>query len=284
MNKKLTAFAFVLIFIFAFAIPAFAVPEPPTSGTVPTERLYPLLVDDANLLSSDEEASLLLKLEEISSRQEMDVAVITVETLGSRNVETYTDDFYDYYGYGQGNGKDGVMFLISMGERQAHMTAVGKGIKTFTDAGRDFILDEYVMPQIKKGNYAQAFDDFATQCDEFITQAKTASPFDVGNMPKGKFKRPDDIWIVVAVVAGLIAAFAVSSKLKKQMKTVEFKEAANEYSVPGSMVITGSFDRFITSRTTQRLIQKESSGGSGGGSTTHTSSSGTTHSGSSRGF
>lgn len=281
MKKRLTAFAFVLILVFAFAVPAFAVPEPPTSGLVPSERLYPLLVDDANLLSENEKAELLSKLEEISSRQGMDVAVITVETLGSRSVEAYTDDFYDYYGYGQGSGKDGVMFLISMGERMVHMTAVGRGITAFTDAGRDFILDECVMPQIKSENYSKAFDAFAAQCDGFITQAKTGKPFDNGNLPKGEFKRPDDVWILVAVAAGIIITFLVSAKLKKQMKTVELKAEATDYAVPGSLVITGSSDRFVTARTTQTRIANESSGG---GSSTHTSSSGTTHSGSSRGF
>lgn len=281
MNKRLTAFAFVLILIFSLAVPVLAVPEPPMSGTVAAERMYPLLVDDADLLSADEEAALLAKLEEISSRQGMDVAVITVNTLGSRDVRTYTDDFYDYYGYGRGESKDGVMFLISMGERQAHMTAVGRGITAFTDAGRDFILDEYVMPLIKSESYAEAFDAFAEQCDGFITQAKNGEPFDVGNMPKGEFKRPDDIWLIAAIAVGVIATVLVSKKLTGQMKTVESKAEASDYAVPGSMVITGRYDNFVTTRTTRTAIQKESSGG---GSSTHTSSSGSTHSGSSRGF
>lgn len=288
MNKKLTAFAFILILVFVFAVPIFAVPAPPNTGDVPSERMYPLLIDDADLLSAQEEATLLSKLEEISSRQGMDVAVITVETLGSRDVQAYTDDFYDYYGYGQGESKDGVMFLISMSERMVHMTAVGKAIRTFTDAGRDFILDEYVMPQIKKSNYAKAFDIFATKCDEFITQAKTDIPFDVYNMPRGRFKRPDDTWILVAIIAGVFVTLLVSKNLKKQMKTVEFKAEANNYTVPGSMNLTESSDRFVTTRTTQRVIQDGSRGGGGsgggGGSTTHISSSGTTHSGSSRSF
>ena len=281
MNKRLTAFAFVLILIFSLAVPVLAVPEPPMSGTVAAERMYPLLVDDADLLSADEEAALLAKLEEISSRQGMDVAVITVNTLGSRDVQTYTDDFYDYYGYGRGESKDGVMFLISMGERQAHMTAVGSGITAFTDAGRDFILDEYVMPLIKAESYAEAFDAFAEQCDGFITRAKNGEPFDVGNMPKGEFKRPDDIWLIAAIAVGVIATVLVSKKLTGQMKTVESKAEASDYAVPGSMVITGRYDNFVTTRTTRTAIQKESSGG---GSSTHTSSSGSTHSGSSRGF
>lgn len=281
MKKRITALAFALVLVLAFAIPAFAVPQPPHSGEKPTERLYPLLVDDADLLTAEEEATLLSKLEEISARQKTDVAVITVETIGDRDVETYTDDFYDYFGYGQGEACDGVMFLISMKERQAHMTAVGSGITAFTDAGRDYILDEYVMPLISDENYAAAFDAFATQCDGFITQANTGKPYDVGNLPKGELTRLDDTWIIIAIVAGVIVTFIVSSKLKKQMKTVELKPEANSYAVPGSLRITGSYDTFVNSRVTSRAIEKNTSSG---GSSTHTSSSGTSHSGSSRSF
>ena len=281
MKKRITALAFALVLVLAFAIPAFAVPQPPHSGEKPTERLYPLLVDDADLLTAEEEATLLSKLEEISARQKTDVAVITVETIGDRDVETYTDDFYDYFGYGQGEACDGVMFLISMKERQAHMTAVGSGITAFTDAGRDYILDEYVMPLISDENYAAAFDAFATQCDGFITQANTGKPYDVGNLPKGELTRLDDTWIIIAIVAGAIVTFIVSSKLKKQMKTVELKPEANSYAVPGSLRITGSYDTFVNSRVTSRAIEKNTSSG---GSSTHTSSSGTSHSGSSRSF
>lgn len=281
MKNRITALVFALVLAFAFAIPAFAVPQPPRSGEKPSARLYPLLVDDADLLSDEEEKTLLSKLDEISARQKTDVAVITVKSIGARNVEEYTDDFYDYFGYGQGEACDGVMFLITMEERQAHITTTGSGTTAFTDAGRDYILDECVMPLISDENYAAAFDAFATQCDDFITQAKTGKPYDVGNLPKGELTRLDDTWIIIAIVAGIIVTVIVSSKLKKQMKTVEFKPEANSYAVPGSLRITGSYDAFVNSRTTSRAISQNTDSG---GSSTHTSSSGTSHGGSSRSF
>lgn len=280
MKNRITALVFTLVFAVVFAIPVLAVPQPPRSGEKPSERLYPLLVDDAELLSDEEEKALLSKLGEISARQKMDVALITVKSIGARDIETYTDDYYDYFGYGQGDSCDGVMFLISMDERQTHITTTGSGTTAFTDAGRDYILDKCVMPLISEENYAAAFDAFATQCDDFITQAKTGKPYDVGNLPKGELTRLDDTWIIIAIVAGIIVTVIVSSKLKKQMKTVEFKPEANSYAVPGSLRITGSYDTFVTTKMTSRVIKKDSSDGS----STHTSSSGTSHGGSSRSF
>ena len=283
MKKRLTISALVLLLIFALALPTLAADVPPTSGQAAQQRLYPLLVDDAQLLSDTEEARLLATLEEISARQKMDVAVITVAQLDGRTVEAYTDDFYDYFGYGQQNTRDGVMLLLSMGERELHMTAVGRGIRAFTDAGRAYILDECVMPLLSDGAYAEAFGEFAAQCDAFITQAKTGEPYDGSFMPKGEFKPLGFIWLILAVAAGAIITASVSGRLKKQMKSVERQRAAASYAVDGSLAITGRYDQFITTRRTQTPRAK-SSGSSSTGSTTHTSSSGTTHSGTSRKF
>ena len=283
MKKRLTISALVLLLIFALALPTLAADVPPTSGRPAQQRLYPLLVDDAQLLSDAEEARLLATLEEISTRQKMDVAVITVAQLDGRTVEAYTDDFYDYFGYGQQPTKDGVMLLLSMGERAVHMTAAGRGIRAFTDAGRAYILDECVMPLLGDGAYAEAFNAFAAQCDAFITQAKTGKPYDGSFMPKGEFEPLGVIWLIVAAAAGAVITAGVSGKLKKQMKSVKRQRAAASYAVNGSLAITGQYDQFVTTRRTQ-TPRAQKSGGSSTGSTTHTSSSGTAHSGTSRNF
>ena len=103
MKKRITAIVFACVLVLVSALPAFAVPAPPYSGTVADERAYPLLVDDADILSDYDEQRLLTKLESISTKWDMDVAIVTIENLDSRDIEAYTDDFYDYYGYGCGD-------------------------------------------------------------------------------------------------------------------------------------------------------------------------------------
>ena len=106
MKKRITAFVFACVLVLVSALPAFAVTAPPYSGTVADERAYPLLVDDADILSDYDEQRLLTKLESISTKWDMDVAIVTIENLDSRDIEAYTDDFYDYYGYGRGDDHD----------------------------------------------------------------------------------------------------------------------------------------------------------------------------------
>lgn len=297
MKKRITAFVFACVLVLVSALPAFAVPAPPYYGTAANERAYPLLVDDADILSDYDEQRLLTKLESISTKWDMDVAIVTIENLDNRDIEAYTDDFYDYYGYGCGDNHDGIMFLISMGDRKWHITTTGSAINIFTDAGQNYIMST-VQPKLSAGTYYDAFDSFISLCDDCIDQAENGEPYDVNNMPDGydadgtpqdsQSKEPLPLfWIPLSIVIALVVALLVGMHYKNELKTVRFKAEANSYVVPGSMNITVSNDQFIRSHVTRTAIPKSNDndlGSSGGGSSTHSSSSGSSHGGSSGSF
>ncbi len=95
---------------------------------VPAMASPPLVVDDADLLTDIEEIVLLDKLGEISSRQGMDVVVVTTDSLGGKSPMAFADDYYDYNGYAE----DGILLLISMEERDCWISTAGYGIVAFT--------------------------------------------------------------------------------------------------------------------------------------------------------
>lgn len=231
------------------------------------------LVDNADLLNDSEETALLKKLDEISERQKMDVVVVTVESIGGKTREAYADDFYDYNGYGYGADHDGVLLLVSMENRDWHITTTGYGITAFTDAGIKYLSEQF-LDDLGDGNYAAAFTTYAEKCDEFITQAKTGEPYDNGNLPK----EPYDflMWILISAVVGVIAAFIITRAMKGKLKTVRFQPAASNYVRQGSMNLTNSQDIFLYTHIDRKPRPKENSSG---GSSTHTSSSGTSHGG-----
>ena len=90
--------------------------------TVPEERQLPRLVDNAGLLNGFEAEQVLEYLDQVSEKQKMDIAVVTVPSLGGKDVQAYADDFYDDNGYGMGEDDDGILLLISMSEREWAMT------------------------------------------------------------------------------------------------------------------------------------------------------------------
>ena len=78
----------------------------------------------------------------------------------------YADDFYDYNGYGYGDSNDGLILIVVMDTSDWWISTCGKAIKTFTDAGIEYI-GEQIVPYLSNGDYYGAFDKFADLCDEF---------------------------------------------------------------------------------------------------------------------
>lgn len=74
----------------------------PSGGTIPQERLQPRLVDQADLLTDTQEDSLQKELDDISNKLDFDVAIVTVDSTGSRTPQAFADDYYDYNGFGMG--------------------------------------------------------------------------------------------------------------------------------------------------------------------------------------
>lgn len=253
---------------------------------VSAEGDLPRLCDYADLLSDSEEAELLNKLDEISERQQMDVVVVTVDSLEGMSVVDYADDFYDYNGYGFGEGRDGILFLLSMGERQWNITTRGYAITVFTDAGMEY-MEDWIVTDLKGGAYAAAFTTFADYCDRYITQAATGMPYDVDNLPSEPF--PYFMLLIFCFAIAFVIALIATAIMKGQLKSVGNRWRADEYVKKDSMKLTKKNDLFLYRHVERREKPKEdtssssgsssNSGGSKGGSTTHVSSSGATHGG-----
>lgn len=237
------------------------------------ERQGHYVIDDAGLITVEQANALEEKLNEISTRQGFDVVVVTTNTLDGKTAEAYADDYYDYNGYGQGDSFDGCLLLVSMEDRDWHISTTGYGITALTDAGIDYISDHFVS-YLSDGNYNLAFNTYADLVDEFVTHAKTSSPYDVGNLPKDA-KKFEIKFLLYGLITGFIAALIIVSVLKAQLKSVSHKTEANEYLVEGSLCVTNQSDTFVTAHVSKTRREKSS----GGGSSTHTGSSGTSHGG-----
>ncbi|MGN0474350.1 MAG: TPM domain-containing protein [Acutalibacteraceae bacterium] len=283
MKKRIIALFMAVMMICISAAPAFAADEEASEITseIPATRQLPRLVDNANLLDDFDARYLSAKLDEISKRQQMDVVIVTINSLEGKTATEYADDFYDYNDYGFGNDADGVLLLVAIDDRKWAISTCGSGIDIFTDAGQEYIVEQF-KPDLSDGNYADAFETFADLCDDYITQAKTDKPYDSGNLPKGDF--PFLMFLAIALTAGAIISFIVVSSMKNQLKSVRAQNNAASYSVPNSMRLTQNSDLFLYHVVTRTERPKSDDNDSGGGSSTHVSSSGTTHGGSSGSF
>lgn len=262
-KKNIFGLLFALILCMAMASPVFAISDAPR------------LVDNAGLLTGTEQGDFLKTLDEISERQQVDIVVLTVNTLDGKTPADYADDFYDRNGYGFGAESDGILLLVSMEDRDWWISTCGYGTTAITDDGVDYISDQF-LSYLKDGEYAKAFSVYAELCDEFITQAKTDRPYDGDHMPKKPFRF--GLWLLVAMGASIVISLIVTGFMKKKLKSVKLQAAAANYVKANSMDITESRDMFLYN-TVARTEKPKSDNSSDGGSSTHRSSSGGTHGG-----
>ena len=166
---------------------------------------YSRFQDPDGILSGDEAEELNEKLDEISHDQEFDVTAALVNSLGGSSVQDYADDLYDMCDFGYGADRDGVLLLVSLEDHDWYISTSGYGITAFTDAGIQYI-GEQIKPDLADGNYLDAFETYADQCDNFINQANSGEPYDVDHMPKEPLS---PIWFGISFIVGLGGALLV---------------------------------------------------------------------------
>ena len=127
-----------------------------------------LVIDDADLLDASDEQELCQKLEEISNTYECEIAVLTVNSTNGMDITEFTDDFYDYNGYGFGENDDGLLFAIDMGEREFAISTHGKAIEIFTDYNLDVITNSFTE-YLSNADYVTAFSAFLNSCSFILS-------------------------------------------------------------------------------------------------------------------
>ena len=238
----------------------------------------PRVYDGAGLLSSDEASSLTKKLKDLSNKHNMDIIVLTSDTLNGMDTDNYADDFYDYNGYRD----DGVLLFISMSTSEMYISTKGRGTDYITDYGIDYIFDQ-ISGDLSSGRFYDACLKYADQTDKMLKEAESGNVIDVDNKPKKSFTAAN---VGISAIVGAISSLISALVLKGQMRNVHYERYAGNYVVSNSFHITGMSDMLVNrhvSRTPRSRNNNTSGHGpthySGGGSHTHTSSSGSSHGG-----
>lgn len=253
MKKRVITIMMALAICLSIALPAYAAGQ------------NIRLVDNAELLDITEYADILNELNIISQEHQVDLVIVTADSIGSKTPEQFADDFFDYNSYGYGHNRDGILLLINMDGRDWHISTSGYGQTAITDDALNHISEE-IESDLTDSNYAKAFRTYVKLCDEMITSARNGHPY----------KAPFNILsaVLISLVIGFVIALIVTAVMKGQLKTIRSQYGATDYVKAGSLNISEARDMFLYRNITRRpKPQNNSSSGS------HRSSSGRSHGG-----
>ncbi len=236
------------------------------------------VVDNADLLTPEEEAQLADHLADMRQRLNMDFVLYTDTSSYGESRGLFAADFYQFNGYGVGDDYSGVIYFVCMepGNRGFWTAARGGARELLTESNVND-MDDRTIDLFKSGSYGEAILTQFENLDALYTDGHL--PIDYTVFYIGGF---------IAVVVGLVSASANLRKKRAAMKTVAVASDARCYSPHGMVFTTNRDDLYDTVVTRTRRVEAQSSGGSGGGgssySGSYSSSGGASFSGGGRSF
>lgn len=176
------------------------------------------------------------------------------------SVYEVTYQIYHNMQLGIGDGRNGLIVLLSMAERDYAMFVYGDYAQyAFNEFGQEQ-LEERFLGYFGEDDWYRGISHYLDACDEFLTKAEDGDP-----VRPAYWK-----WHILAGVIGCLAAGAFCAQRLSPMKNVHQKAEANAYLTHGGLKLTKREDQFVRMSETRQKIDK---GGSGGGST-HSESGG----------
>lgn len=122
-------------------------------------RMQGAVTDTAGLLTAGECSGIEQKLNALREQTGAQIAVLTVNTTGPRDIESYTEKVFNQWRLGRINIDDGILLLVAADDREMRIE-VGYGLEgAVSDAVANRILNDYFVPNFKIGNYAGGIND-----------------------------------------------------------------------------------------------------------------------------
>ncbi len=267
MKKKVFAIALLLVLILSLSVSAFA-----------EDGGLDYVTDAAGLLTYEQWEHLENLAETASENAQCGIYIVTVDDFmnyyDTDSVEVCAQSIYHDYELGYGEGKDGILLLLSMADRDFDLCAYGDfGNYAYTDYGKDMLDDEF-LDDFSRNDWAAGFEDYIGTAYSFAMSAQNGEPIDsYGGRGSTEGNTTGKIAAVVLIPA--LAALIVCSIMKGKMKSVAEKKDAAEYLQAESVQLTRQMDQFTHVTETRTHIDRGSSRSGGGG--TSVNSSGFSH-------
>jgi len=139
------AFAAALLALSLLAPLASAAALPALTGRV---------VDAAHLLDSSTKADIESKLASFEAKSSDQVVVATIDSLGGEDIESYANRLFRAWGLGQKQENNGILLLVSKGDRKVRIE-VGYGLEgVMTDAASKLIIEDTILPAFRQGDFS----------------------------------------------------------------------------------------------------------------------------------
>lgn len=239
---------------------------------VTTSAQLGYVTDEAGLLTGAQTTELAQRAAALAQRSGVGVYILTVDDYadyGFSDVETASYSLYHDYTLGVGDGRDGILLLLSMSNRKYATFVYGdKAEPIFSSAALQRLEDDF-LDDFRDDDWYDGFSDYIDGCAGLLTSGSGDDVFDMtdADSDTGSFFsfRLLARNFVIALVISCVIALIVCLILKRKMRSVRRQTEARAYVTPEGLHLTRRDDVYTHTTVTRRKIERDNDN-SGGGS------------------
>ncbi len=153
------------------------------------------VADNAGVLDAPTVQKLDALIGGVKQRTGAEIAVVTVRNLGGMSAENFANDLFNRWGIGGKTKENGVLLLISIGDRKQR-TEIGDGAEALlTDGASAQITRSFITARLKAGDYNGALYQgtfaIAQKLDPSLANTAAITPTSPNGAPDSPFSVPD---------------------------------------------------------------------------------------------
>jgi uncharacterized protein len=148
-----------------------ATAAPNAHAVIAFPQLTGRVVDQAELLTPAEEASLSAELATLEQRTSDQFVVVTIPTLGGRDIADYSRDLGNHWRLGHAGRNNGVLLVVAPAEHRVRI-AVGDGlVSALSNQRTQEIVNHDLLPQFSAGRWFEGIRSGSRSIIGALTQA-----------------------------------------------------------------------------------------------------------------
>lgn len=170
--------------------------------------------DFADILTAAEENKLEMLVAERESDKIGQIAVVTVSTLNGREIAAYTTDLANKWGVGTKNKDNGLLILMSTGDRKVFVATGYATESLIPDAYAKQIIEQILIPNFRQQTYYQGF----VQAIEEISSSVGGKKTPIANHTKQRNQRTYTsslVYRLVFFVAFIFTLFRIFTRRRR---------------------------------------------------------------------
>jgi uncharacterized protein len=181
------------------------------------------IVDEAGLLTPEDEAELTATLQSLEGTSSDQLAIVTLKSLQGFPIEDFGYKLGRHWGIGQAGKDNGVLLIVAPNERKVRIE-VGKRLEPLlTDAMSRIIIENAILPGFRRGDFAGGIRAGVRDIKDVLLGDAEA----VKQRARGMHEPPETDWVALAIIAIWIA-IVLYSIYQQQRQARQFPQSARQ--------------------------------------------------------